>query len=58
MELAYKGEISTPSKCGRMDQCCAFGQATVLMTFDGEIISSRTVSTPHHLRRLKESRLV
>ncbi len=25
MELAYQGEITTPSRCGRMDQGCAFG---------------------------------
>jgi galactokinase len=25
MELAYLGETTTPSQCGRMDQCCAFG---------------------------------
>ncbi|KAJ1617208.1 hypothetical protein T492DRAFT_850263 [Pavlovales sp. CCMP2436] len=24
MELAYLGETTTPSQCGRMDQCCAF----------------------------------
>src|SRR5690606_6490526 len=26
MEAAYQGEIRTPSRCGRMDQGCAFGQ--------------------------------
>jgi UTP-glucose-1-phosphate uridylyltransferase/mevalonate kinase len=36
MELAYQGEITTPSRCGRMDQGCAFGNRPVLMTFDGE----------------------
>ena len=36
MELAYQGEITTPSRCGRMDQGCAFGNCPVLMTFDGE----------------------
>jgi UTP-glucose-1-phosphate uridylyltransferase/mevalonate kinase len=36
MELAYQGEISTPSRCGRMDQGCAFGNRPVLMTFDGD----------------------
>ena len=25
MELAYSGEITTPSRCGRMDQGCAYG---------------------------------
>ncbi len=36
MELAYQGEISTPSRCGRMDQGCAFGNRPVLMEFDGD----------------------
>lgn len=36
MELAYMGEITTPSRCGRMDQGCAFGTRPVLMTFDGD----------------------
>jgi UTP-glucose-1-phosphate uridylyltransferase/mevalonate kinase len=36
MELAYQGEITTPSRCGRMDQGCAFGNRAVLMTFDGD----------------------
>ncbi len=36
MELAYQGEITTPSRCGRMDQGCAFGSRPVMMTFDGD----------------------
>ena len=36
MDIAFQGEITTPSQCGRMDQCCAFGQRPVLMTFDGD----------------------
>jgi len=36
MELAYQGEIVTPSRCGRMDQGCAFGKRPILMTFDGD----------------------
>ena len=36
MELAYQGEITTPSRCGRMDQGCAFGNHGVLMAFDGD----------------------
>ena len=36
MELAYQGEITTPSRCGRMDQGCAFGDRAVLMEFDGD----------------------
>jgi UTP-glucose-1-phosphate uridylyltransferase/mevalonate kinase len=41
MELAYQGEISTPSRCGRMDQGCAFGNRPVLMTFDGDRVETR-----------------
>jgi UTP-glucose-1-phosphate uridylyltransferase/mevalonate kinase len=36
MELAYQGEITTPSRCGRMDQGCAFGNRPVLMIYDGD----------------------
>ena len=39
MELAYLGEITTPSRCGRMDQACAYNQPT-LMTFDGNKLKS------------------
>jgi len=38
MELAYWGERTTPSLCGRMDQACAYGNQPVLMTFDGDRI--------------------
>jgi galactokinase len=38
MELAYLGETTTPSRCGRMDQGCAFGSKPVLMTFDGDAL--------------------
>jgi UTP-glucose-1-phosphate uridylyltransferase/mevalonate kinase len=40
MELAYQGEITTPSRCGRMDQGCAFGNRPVLMTFDGDRVDT------------------
>ncbi len=36
MEIAYQGEILTPSRCGRMDQACAYGTTPVFLTFDGE----------------------
>ncbi len=36
MELAYRGERRTPSRCGRMDQICAFGPVPCALTFDGE----------------------
>ncbi len=36
IEAAYQGEIATPSRCGRMDQGCAYGQIPVMMTFDAD----------------------
>jgi len=36
MEIAYQGEIMTPSRCGRMDQACAYGSTPVLLTFHGD----------------------
>ena len=41
MELAYQGEITTPSRCGRMDQGCAFGNRPVLMIFDGDRLDTQ-----------------
>jgi galactokinase len=43
MELAYQGEITTPSRCGRMDQGCAFGDKAVLMEFDGDRIETTEI---------------
>jgi UTP-glucose-1-phosphate uridylyltransferase/mevalonate kinase len=50
MELAYQGEITTPSRCGRMDQGCAFGSRPVLMTFDGDRLDTHEFQahTEHH----------
>jgi UTP-glucose-1-phosphate uridylyltransferase/mevalonate kinase len=41
MELAYQGEITTPSRCGRMDQGCAFGNNPVMMLFDGDRLETQ-----------------
>jgi UTP-glucose-1-phosphate uridylyltransferase/mevalonate kinase len=38
MEAAYRGEIMTPSRCGRLDQACAYGERPVLMRFASENI--------------------
>ncbi len=35
MEMAYLGETATPSRCGRMDQGCAYGNRPIMMIFDG-----------------------
>jgi UTP-glucose-1-phosphate uridylyltransferase/mevalonate kinase len=45
MEAAYRGELTTPSRCGRMDQGCAFGQRPVLMTFDADLVDVRPLRT-------------
>lgn len=36
MNIAYWGELRTQSRCGRLDQACAFGVHPVKMTFDAE----------------------
>ncbi len=35
MQVAFRGEQRTPSRCGRLDQACAYGVKPVLMHFDG-----------------------
>ncbi len=52
MEAAYQGEILTPSRCGRMDQGCAFGQVPVRMTFDGDLLRTRELRVGAHIRLL------
>jgi UTP-glucose-1-phosphate uridylyltransferase/mevalonate kinase len=49
MELAYQGEITTPSRCGRMDQGCAFGNRPILMTFDGDRIDVAELGVPKEM---------
>jgi UTP-glucose-1-phosphate uridylyltransferase/mevalonate kinase len=49
MELAYQGEITTPSRCGRMDQGCAFGNRPVLMTFDGDRLDTAELQVSRDL---------
>ncbi len=49
MEIAYQGEITTPSRCGRMDQGCAFGNRPVLMTFDGERLDTEELRAGREL---------
>jgi UTP-glucose-1-phosphate uridylyltransferase/mevalonate kinase len=49
MELAYQGEITTPSRCGRMDQGCAFGNRAVLMTFDGDRLDTAELQVDRDL---------
>ena len=44
MQAAFRGEQRTPSRCGRLDQACAYGVKPVLMDFDGVEIDSRELS--------------
>lgn len=39
MNIAFMGEQRTRSRCGRLDQACAYGIHPILMTFDGNEIS-------------------
>jgi UTP-glucose-1-phosphate uridylyltransferase/mevalonate kinase len=49
MEFAYLGEIATPSRCGRMDQACAYGNRPIVMSFDGEYIEVMELNVPKDL---------
>lgn len=49
MEFSYLGEITTPSRCGRMDQGCAYGNKPVLMTFDGDMTHVKELSVKKDL---------
>lgn len=44
MNIAYMGELRTPSRCGRLDQACAFGVNPVLMSFEGNDISVKPLT--------------
>lgn len=41
MQIAFYGEQRTPSRCGRLDQACAYGVKPVHMVFDGNEIQTR-----------------
>jgi len=49
MELAYLGETTTPSRCGRMDQACAYGNRPIMMIFDGESTEVIELKVPKKL---------
>jgi UTP-glucose-1-phosphate uridylyltransferase/mevalonate kinase len=49
MELAYQGEITTPSRCGRMDQGCAFGNRPILMAYDGDHLDVTELQVPNDM---------
>ena len=41
MNVAYVGELRTSSRCGRLDQACAFGVKPSLMVFDGDEVEAK-----------------
>ena len=49
MNIAYLGELRTASRCGRLDQACAFGVKPNLMTFDGDEVEVKTLNVKTHL---------
>ena len=49
MNIAYMGELRTSSRCGRMDQACAFGVKPICMSFDGEEIEVQQIRVKKEL---------
>jgi len=43
MEAAYNGEQLTPSRCGRLDQACAYGKGIMHMHFDGDVLDVKPI---------------
>lgn len=44
MNIAYWGELRTDSRCGRLDQACAFGVHPIKMTFDAEEVNVENIN--------------
>ncbi len=51
MNIAYNGEITTPSRCGKLDQACAYS-SPVIMTFNADKFSAEELSTPKPLHEV------
>ena len=49
MNIAYVGELRTSSRCGRLDQACAFGVKPNLMTFDGDEVEVQSLNVKKQL---------
>jgi UTP-glucose-1-phosphate uridylyltransferase/mevalonate kinase len=43
MEAAYHGELLTPSRCGRLDQSCAYGKGIIHMRFDSDKLDANPI---------------
>ena len=50
MEAAFRGEERTRSRCGRLDQACAFGVRPVLMNFDGNDVAAEPIPVGGEIR--------
>lgn len=44
MLVAFQGEQRTPSRCGRLDQACAYGVKPVFMEFDGTEVRTAPIT--------------
>lgn len=51
MDLAYKGETTTPSRCGRMDQACAFNKP-VLMIYDADLFETKPLEVKEDINMI------
>lgn len=49
MRLAYEAEQSTGSKCGKLDQVCAYGPGMRAICFDGDSIFVKTLTLEKEL---------
>lgn len=49
MNIAYVGELRTNSRCGRLDQACAFGVKPNLMIFDGDEVEVQPLNVKKQL---------
>lgn len=49
MNIAYLGELRTNSRCGRLDQACAFGVKPNMMVFDGDEIEVHPINVKQNL---------
>ena len=51
MDLAYRGETTTPSRCGRMDQACAFNEP-ILISYDADLIEIKPLEVGEDIHML------
>ena len=49
MHIAYMGEQRTPSRCGKLDQACAYGIHPISMVFDGTELETHYVTVKETL---------